>query len=86
MKKYEITFSPKAKRALKSVSPKLKERLLEALFELSRDIYLGKALLGKYKGYYSLRVGTFRIIYYPIKKKLVVVVIRIADRKDIYKK
>ncbi|RTZ59711.1 MAG: hypothetical protein DSZ31_03460 [Gammaproteobacteria bacterium] len=43
-----------------------------------------KPLKGKYKGLYRLRVGNYRVIYKRDNDKLVILVIRIGHRRDIY--
>jgi len=50
--------------------------------ELRYNPYLGKSLLGILKGYYSLRVWPYRILY-TIKDRTVIV-INIDHRQNIY--
>ncbi|MCL6097285.1 MAG: type II toxin-antitoxin system RelE/ParE family toxin [Bacteroidetes bacterium] len=47
---------------------------------------LGKQLVGPLKGLRSLRVGNYRIIYKKEIKDLVVLVVAVGQRKDIYRK
>lgn len=44
-----------------------------------------KALKGEFKGLYRLRLRTYRVIYEKINKKLVILVLRVSHRKDVYK-
>lgn len=51
---------------------------------IAHDPYSGKPLTGQYKGLYSYRFSDFRIIYEIIKERIVVVILRIRHRKDVY--
>jgi mRNA interferase RelE/StbE len=44
-----------------------------------------KALKGEFKGLYRLRLRTYRVIYEKINNKLVILVLRVSHRKDVYK-
>ena len=51
---------------------------------IAKDPYAGKKLTGKYSGLFSYRFSDYRIIYEIIQEKLLVVVLRIRHRKDVY--
>ncbi|PIR90523.1 hypothetical protein COU05_01580 [bacterium (Candidatus Gribaldobacteria) CG10_big_fil_rev_8_21_14_0_10_37_21] len=40
---------------------------------------------GAYKNYYSYRVWPYRIIFQIVKKQLLVFILRIGKRKNVYK-
>jgi len=82
---YRIVLSRIAEKDLEKVDKSHKPHIFAALFELIRDPYLGKKLKGKFEGCYSLRVGSYRIIYKVYKNKLTILVIRIGPRQGIYK-
>ncbi len=65
--------------------PALYQRAAEALDDLERDPFQGKRLKGKLAGRYSYRIGSYRIIYLVKRRKLIVLVIDIGHRRDIYK-
>lgn len=44
----------------------------------------GKALRGPYKGLWSYRFADFRIIYEIRSRELVVLVLRVGHRRDVY--
>ena len=74
------------KRAVKFIvkQPKLqRERILSAIYKLPHfgDI---KAMQG-HMGYYRLRVGDYRIIYTVDNNVLLVHVVAVGNRGDIYK-
>ncbi|MGB4586900.1 MAG: type II toxin-antitoxin system RelE/ParE family toxin [Rectinemataceae bacterium] len=44
-----------------------------------------KALSGEWDGYYRLRLRSYRAIYKKYNETLVILVVRIAHRKDVYR-
>lgn len=82
---YKIAFAAEAEKeflkldkpAQKIVALKIRD-LKEGKF--SKD----KALKGKYKGKYRNRAGNYRIIYFRQGNLLLITIIRIAHRKEIY--
>ena len=52
---------------------------------LEADPFQGKPLKGRLQGSYSCRVGSYRIIYKIFQSKLLVIVIDIGHRRDIYR-
>ncbi|MCF6340151.1 MAG: type II toxin-antitoxin system RelE/ParE family toxin [Sulfurimonas sp.] len=59
------------------------------IFEKIKDLELGnfttdKALKGKYKGKFRKRAGNYRIVYLKENDILVITLIRIAHRKEVY--
>ncbi|MDM8567873.1 type II toxin-antitoxin system RelE/ParE family toxin, partial [Candidatus Halobeggiatoa sp. HSG11] len=53
--------------------------------KLVKNPYAGKKLVGNLSEYYRYRVGNYRIIYEIIEEDIVVVIIKIKHRKDIYR-
>lgn len=53
---------------------------------LIEDPHQGKMLKGELKGYWSFRVGTYRIIYTIHHQEVVIEVLRIQHRKEVYEK
>jgi mRNA interferase RelE/StbE len=43
-----------------------------------------KALKGQWKGFHRIRAGYFRIIYQIEDDRLIIMIIRIGDRRDAY--
>ena len=84
--KYQVILRKKARKNLKRIDKRYRERILVALVELGKNPYLGKPLNGDLEGKFSLRVWPYRIIYEVFKKKLVVYIISVAYRQGAYKK
>lgn len=47
---------------------------------------LGKALKGEFGGYWRYRWGDYRVIYKIADKEILILVLRISHRKDVYEK
>ena len=82
---YEIVFSQKAKKQLFKLERLIQERMISALerIKIRPESYITK-LVGD-PGY-KLRVGDYRIIMDIDKNKLLILVIKIGHRKNIYEK
>ena len=64
---------------------KLGERIAQAIDRLAANPTLGEFLKGEWKGYRKYRAGNYRIIYRIEHEKLVIYIITIDDRKDVYR-
>lgn len=60
-------------------------RIVTAIDRLSETPYLGTALKGELQGLRRLRVGDYRVLYEVRSNELVVLVIRVAHRRDAYR-
>jgi mRNA interferase RelE/StbE len=82
---YEIVFSQKAKKQLFKLERSIQERIISALerIRIRPKSYITK-LIGD-PGY-KLRVGDYRIIMDIDKDKLLILVIKVGHRKNIYEK
>ena len=87
---YEIEFDPEAVKDLKKLDGSIQARLLGFLrqrvtpLENPRD--LGEALTGATLGsYWKYRVGDWRIICDIQDRRLIVRVLRLGNRRDIYR-
>ncbi|MBU2472789.1 type II toxin-antitoxin system RelE/ParE family toxin [Patescibacteria group bacterium] len=83
--KYQIVLPIRIKKKLDKIETKHYEKILSVLEVLSNDPYLGKRLKGELKNYYSYCAWLFRIIYEIKKRKLVVLIIRIGQRGEVYR-
>ena len=81
---YSVFLQPPTKRFLKKVPQNIRERIIKKLEKLKRNPSLGSPLAGRLSSLWKLRVGDYRVIYQIIKDKIVVVVLRIGHRKNVY--
>ncbi|MDP2831150.1 MAG: type II toxin-antitoxin system RelE/ParE family toxin [Candidatus Omnitrophota bacterium] len=45
---------------------------------------LGKPLKGEFNGYWRYRWGDYRVIYKISEREILIIVLRISNRKDVY--
>lgn len=82
---WKIYYSIPAAKYIKLLESETRERIRKAIESLQINPDLGKQLVGSLKGLRSLRVGKYRIIYKKEMQDLVIFVIAIGLRKNIYK-
>ena len=80
---YRIEIDKKAVKFISKQPPKQQERIFKAIHKLPSQGDI-KALQG-YTGYYRLRVGDYRIIYTVNNDILLVQVVAVGNRGQIYK-
>lgn len=80
---YEIIFSDKALRQLKKLEKNIQIRIIAVLerIRIRPEAYVSK-LVGE-PGY-KLRVGDYRVIMDIDNKKLIILVLKVGHRKNIY--
>ena len=84
---YTIEWDRKAAKAFDGIKDKkLKEYILDALENVvAHDPLVGKPLVGPLKGIRSYRIGVIRILYKHYKDRLVIVVLDVAHRRNVYR-
>ena len=82
---WQIEYTSIAQKFIKLLDSKDKERILKSIESLQNNPDLGKQLVGPLKGLRSLRVGRFRIIYKKEIIELIILVLAIGHRKNIYR-
>lgn len=84
---YEVELAGTARRDLRRVPPRIVPAIIEFLYgDLARNPRrVGKPLQRDLAGLWSARRGPYRIIYEIVDDRLVVVVIHVDHRADIYR-
>jgi mRNA interferase RelE/StbE len=83
---YRIQLTPTAAKELKKLSADIQARIfpkIEALSEIPRPLGI-KALQGQ-KENFRLRLGTYRIIYQIDDENLLIRILKISHRRDVYR-
>ncbi|MDV9170470.1 type II toxin-antitoxin system RelE/ParE family toxin [Streptomyces sp. W16] len=86
--KYAFRFTAAAQRQLRAVSRLDAMRILTALTALGDDPYREDADVKKLtgpSGLYRLRVGSHRVAYQINDGELVILVVKVGDRRDVYR-
>lgn len=82
---YVIIFAPRAKKQIDDLPAHIQNYIANALETLSANPLAGKALKAELKGLYSYRVGDYRIIYSVLRQKLIIQVIKVMHRREVYR-
>lgn len=85
---YRVVLSNQAESVIRRMALRerpLYERVACALDDLGRDPFQGKPLKGRLQGRYSYRVGSHRILYWIRKTELLVAVVDVGHRREIYR-
>jgi mRNA interferase RelE/StbE len=85
---YSIRFAPAALKALESLDREAQRRIvakLEALASNPRPSNI-KVLKGGDDSIYRLRVGDYRVLYTIDDEELVVLVVAVGHRRDVYRR
>lgn len=86
MKKYSVKYTKEAKRKIGRLDPSIRVTIKNAIESLLSNPYKGKPLSHELAGLYSLRTSDYRIIYRIKEKQLIIIVISVGHRKEIYKR
>lgn len=84
---WKTNFLPKAARRFRKLDPEVKNRILkylDALTEMDDPRSRGKALTGIWSGFWRWRVGDYRLIGTVENKELVILIVEVGHRSDIY--
>lgn len=84
--KYAIHLTKRAQKDLGELQKKDLVRILRALRRLEEDPRIGFPLVGRLKGRWKLKVGSLRIIYTINDNELIIIVITVGHRRDIYRR
>lgn len=84
--RYEIVFKPSAKKELYRLGRTLQTRIMRELERLAANPYHPgtKKLEGDPKARRA-RVGDYRIVYDVLDQEIVILVLRIAHRREVYR-
>jgi mRNA interferase RelE/StbE len=96
MNQYNLEFDKKASKDILSLNKSTRNFILDELeifinnFDEDYEKELMKitkikALQGEFKGLYRLKLRTYRVIYEKIGNKLLILVLRVSHRKDVYR-
>ena len=84
--RYAIRIKASAAKELKRVVKPDRTRIVAAIDRLAENPFLGNVLKGDMRGLRRLRVGDYRVIYEVREAVLVVLVVRVAHRRDVYRR
>jgi mRNA interferase RelE/StbE len=83
---YKVVYLDQVEDDLKKLDkPVVKKILARIETYLAQDPKeLGKPLKGEFQGYWRYRWGDYRVIYKISEREILIVVLRISHRKEVY--
>ena len=85
-RRYEVVLSPKAEKQLDELPTPLRRRITEAIEGLeSKPRPHGVKKLTGAENLWRIRVGDYRIVYTIEDDRLIVLVVKIGHRREIYR-
>ena len=95
MTDYVLEFHPSALKELKKLNNQIQSFVISSIeifinsysVEYENEMIKSskiKKLKGKWQGFFRLRLRNYRVIYEKIDNKLVIHIVRIAHRKEVY--
>ncbi|WP_194954472.1 type II toxin-antitoxin system RelE family toxin [Sphingopyxis solisilvae] len=85
---WTLDFDAAARRQLRKLPRNVGEQILAGLQQiaaLENPRQRGKAMVGERKGYWRYRIGDYRVIVRIEDQRLVIVVIAIGHRREVYR-
>lgn len=86
LKKYTIQYTKEAKKKIEKLDPSILVIIRKSIESLSSNPYKGKPLSYELAGLRSLRTTDYRIIYRIKEERLIIIVISVGHRREIYKR
>ena len=83
---YSIRIKGSAARELAKVAKPDRPRIVSAIDRLAENPFLGSVLKGDQRGLRRLRLGNYRVLYEVQNDELVVLVVRVAHRLEVYRR
>ena len=86
-KRYAITFKPSADRELRRLPVDVQKRIVRAVELLADNPRpAGVVKMAGDENLWRIRVGTYRIVYEIHDDRLIILVLRVGHRRDVYRK
>jgi len=82
---YSVEFRPSARKALDELPKSDRARIAKAIETLSDNPFGPGRKKLKGTDFWRIRVGDYRVVYNVIQSVLLVVVIRIGHRREVYR-
>jgi mRNA interferase RelE/StbE len=86
MLQYRVFFQPSADRALKKLPDAVQRRIVAKVEMLAHDPRpSGVVKMSGGENLWRVRIGAYRVVYEIRDDRLVILVLRVAHRKDVYR-
>ncbi len=83
---YTVEFAPRTRRELRKLSSEIRKRVLKKIASLSENPFPhGYTEMKGSQNYYRVKVSDYRIIYTVEHGELLILVVSIGHRREIYR-
>jgi mRNA interferase RelE/StbE len=82
---YSLRIKQSAFKELQRLDKKERMRVVAAIDQLAENPHIGKLLKGELSGLRRIRSGNYRVIYEINEGEVIILVLRIAHRKQVYR-
>ncbi len=86
MASYRIEISKRVRKDFRPIPKKDAEQILLEIQKLADDPQPAQSKKLKGEDLYRIRIGVYRVIYEIIDDRLIITVVKVGHRKDIYRK
>ena len=83
---WAVGFSPAADRHINALDAVVRTRVLNAIAKLARDPYAASNVKALADGLYRLRVGDWRVVYDMRTADVLILVVKVAHRREVYRR
>lgn len=83
---YKVAYLDSVEQDLKRLDKAIARKILNRIetYLACDPKELGKPLKGEFQGYWRYRWGDYRVIYKISEREILITVLRISNRKDVY--
>ncbi len=81
---FEVVLSAESDEFIRKCDKAVRDRIIKSLRMLEDEPEKGKPLTSILTGLWSLRIGDYRAIYQIKNNELIILVIKIGQRKNVY--
>ena len=83
--RWTVRWEPSAEKVLDALDGSQRERIIRAVATLAADPYSSRNVKALRGGGFRLRVGDWRVVYALRNDELVVLIVRIGHRREVYR-
>ena len=86
MASFSVEINRSAAKELRQLPEPERTQLVALISGLARDPHpAGVQKLRGFESIYRLRMGSYRVVYEIIDQKLIIIVVKVGHRKDVYR-
>jgi len=82
---YTIIYSKRFEKHFRKLPKNIQKQIINLIENLKHDPYIGKPLKFNLRGYWSLRIGNYRVIYKIDKQNKIITIYIVRHRRKVYK-